>query len=913
MGRFERGRDGESSTGGTKRMFARSALVGAAVAWVVLLALPAHAAVTAQIQGTTLVVTGDSANDQIALRLQGGVPGNLQVDVGDNGTADFTFDRSLFDHITVNAGAGADALRIDQTNGGFTDTEITTLNGGNGADTLIGGFGMETLMGGGGPDFIDGNTGNDVALMGAGADTFNWDPGDTNDTIEGQGGADTLRFNGANIAETIEVSANGGRLRFTRNIASVVMDTDDVEKVLFNASGGADVVMVHDLAGTDVTGVTVDLGTPIGTTGGDGAVDTVTAEGTSGPDTVGFGVVPGGSTVTGFAATTTVVNGEIANDALAVNTLGGADQASSSPLGAMPLRVNFDGGTETDTYQANDTNDPHTFSVTANGSFAFVSGDGATGVNVLAEDVVLSMFGGNDTTFATGNLITLTDLTIDGGKGADTLNGGNDADVILGGDGNDFTDGNQGEDTVFLGTGADTFNWDPGDSNDVVEGQDGTDTLRFNGANIGEHFDAAANGGRLRFFRDIANVTMDTDDVEKVLVNATGGADVVTVHDMTGTDVTGVTVDLGTPIGTTGGDGAVDTVTAEGAAGLDVVGFGAVAGGVSVTGLAATTTVLNGELANDALTVNTLAGNDQASSAPLGALPLRINFDGGTETDTYRADDTNDPHTFSVSANGTAAFVSGDGATGVNVIAENVVLRMFGGNDSTFAVGNLAPLTHLIIDGGKGADTLNGGNGQDTILGSEGNDFIDGNQGDDTAFLGTGADTFNWNPGDANDVVEGQDGTDTLRFNGAAIGEHFDVAANGGRLRFFRDIANIVMDTDDVEKVLVNALGGADTVLVHDLAGTDVTLVTVDLAGTLGGASGDAAADAVTHEGTNGVDNFVVSGNTANGVSSTGVTAGVKILTPEFANDRLNVDTLAGADTVDSSGLAPNTIQLFVI
>lgn len=44
----------------------------------------------------------------------------------------------------------------------------------------------------------------------------------------------------------------------------------------------------------------------------------------------------------------------------------------------------------------------------------------------------------------------------------------------------------------------------------------------------------------------------------------------------------------------------------------------------------------------------------------------------------------------------------------------------------------------------------------------------------------------------------------------------------------------------------------------------------------------------------------------------TGLAAAVKITHPEVANDRLDVNTLAGADTVDSSGLAPGLIQLFV-
>ena len=58
------------------------------------------------------------------------------------------------------------------------------------------------------------------------------------------------------------------------------------------------------------------------------------------------------------------------------------------------------------------------------------------------------------------------------------------------------------------------FQWDPGDGSDTVEGQDGTDTMLFNGSNIGEVFDASANGGRLRFTRNVGAIVMDANDVE---------------------------------------------------------------------------------------------------------------------------------------------------------------------------------------------------------------------------------------------------------------------------------------------------------------------------------------------------------------------------------------------------------------
>ena len=177
--------------------------------------------------------------------------------------------------------------------------------------------------------------------------------------------------------------------------------------------------------------------------------------------------------------------------------------------------------------------------------------------------------------------------------------------------------------------------------------------------------------------------------------------------------------------------------------------------------------------------------------------------------------------------------------------------------------------------------------------------------------MGAGDDTFIWDPGDGSDTVEGQAGTDTLLFNGSNANENIDISANGSRVRFFRDIANVTMDLNDVEHVHFNALGGADTITVNDLTGTDVTQVTLDLAATLGGATGDGQADRVIVNGTAGIDNITVAGNAAE-VSVAGLAATVSITHAEFANDRLEINTLAGADTVNSAGLAPNVIQLFV-
>ncbi len=175
--------------------------------------------------------------------------------------------------------------------------------------------------------------------------------------------------------------------------------------------------------------------------------------------------------------------------------------------------------------------------------------------------------------------------------------------------------------------------------------------------------------------------------------------------------------------------------------------------------------------------------------------------------------------------------------------------------------------------------------------------------------MGAGDDFFQWDPGDGSDTVEGQAGTDTMLFNGSGQNEIFDLSANGGRLRFFRDLGNIVMDLNDVEVVDLNALGGADTITVNDLSGTDVVEFNIDLAGVLGGVTGDWQADTVIVNGTNGDDVVVVAGD-ASGVAVLGLAAQVNISNAEAALDRLVVNALVGDDAVDASGLATNAIQL---
>ena len=117
------------------------------------------------------------------------------------------------------------------------------------------------------------------------------------------------------------------------------------------------------------------------------------------------------------------------------------------------------------------------------------------------------------------------------------LRGGDGDDLLLGGNGDDLIDGNRGADTARMGAGNDHFQWDPGDGTDVVDGQSGHRRAGLQRAPTRARTSrvSAAADRHVTVTRNIANISMDLANVEAWSVRTLGGADNVTINDLSGT------------------------------------------------------------------------------------------------------------------------------------------------------------------------------------------------------------------------------------------------------------------------------------------------------------------------------------------------------------------------------------------
>lgn len=117
------------------------------------------------------------------------------------------------------------------------------------------------------------------------------------------------------------------------------------------------------------------------------------------------------------------------------------------------------------------------------------------------------------------------------------------------------------------------------------------------------------------------------------------------------------------------------------------------------------------------------------------------------------------------------------------------------------------------ITGGDGADALEGSPDVDAIDGGAGDDVITGKAGADTLAGGAGDDQFVWQNGHGSDIVDGGDGEDESRINGATAAELYTVTVVDGRVRVDRSSPGVFFVSHaTVEHVALRTYGGNDTI-----------------------------------------------------------------------------------------------------
>lgn len=192
---------------------------------------------------------------------------------------------------------------------------------------------------------------------------------------------------------------------------------------------------------------------------------------------------------------------------------------------------------------------------------------------------------------------------LEGGLGANELIGGNGNDLLLGGPGTnvmqglagqdrlvagpqgDWMDGGggddqiaagEGDDTIFGNRGNDQVAWEPGDGNPRVDGGSGTDTFSLLGSQQTDQFvlntAAPASGFEVVWNVDLGEPSLERQvlaaSVERHDAQGRGGADVVTLNEVTNSSIQHIYVDTGDLLDL---DNAVDHVTMNATAGPDLL------------------------------------------------------------------------------------------------------------------------------------------------------------------------------------------------------------------------------------------------------------------------------------------------------------------------------------------------------
>jgi Ca2+-binding RTX toxin-like protein len=396
----------------------------------------------------------------------------------------------------IRGGLGDDEIKFINSVAGDFNSPFNIIDGGAGADDIIGSNGRDFITGAAGDDTIDAAGGDDFVL-GDQADIFQAsvviDPlgndgaddltgGTGEDILIGGGGQDKLVGGGGDDL----ILGDGGQINFTNNLTNENTLFSNVRALHLGGVTGADALgegVADEIFGDDEAGSETgdDI---IFASGGNDWVDAG-----KGADVVfggaGFDDIFGGDGPD-------LLFGDVGSILAAVTPLSNSDALTQV---AKKIGLAADGAG--DTISGGEDND---LIFAASGNDTVDAGGG--------DDLV---FGGAGADF------------IEGGAGNDDLRGESQGDIIYGDDvagsetGNDIINGGTGPDLVFGGLGDDVIISTKG--SDIVNAGEGSDTYRVNLA-----------GGTTTSFIDIIDGGTGASEVDRLEVNGTDRADTILIR-----------------------------------------------------------------------------------------------------------------------------------------------------------------------------------------------------------------------------------------------------------------------------------------------------------------------------------------------------------------------------------------------
>ncbi len=823
-------------------------------------------AINVAVGGTpsTIDVDGTAVGDNIGVT----TPAAGRVDVAGLAYQVSLNGVSLTDILTINGGAGDDTIKANAGvegqigivfNGDEGDDFLSadaTLNGGAGNDTLVGGAGADTLNGGDGNDILDGGEGDDAVNGDAGDDTILVSNGV--DTVAGGADFDTIVYQGTAAGDTLGLT--GGAAIAVSGLKTGTINNTTIDRIEVLGLGGADTITIGLTGAYEVF---VDAAAGNDTVNAAAATSNLTILGGDGDDTLTGGA--GNDSIDGGAGNDTLVGGA-GND-----TINGGAGNDSITGGAGTDSLDGGDGTDTFTWSAGEGSDTVVGGGDGADSLIFNGSAAANVIGLVAasnhlnvtlgaitvdtvgiEHVQVNGLAGGDT-ITVGDLTTtaLTSLSIALGGGADsvTVNGRNTADnlaVSTAGAGLVSVEGLAYDVDLTGAAVADLL---------TVNGNNGNDTLKAN-ADVDTQIGIVLNGNAGDDYLS-ADATLNGGDGNDTLEGG-AGADFIN------------------------GDAGDDTIIFNAGAGLDTINGG---DGFDIF-------LVNANGANNTIAVSQTAVTVDGNTETLAVSNLelfQVNSLGGNDTVTVTLT--------SVAGN----IDAGSGNDIVNGSAATAALTIFGGDgEDTLTGGSVADEIH----GGSGNDLITGLGGIDFEYGDAGNDtFGPGDAGADFLFGSEGADTFNWQPGDGSDSIQGGDDQgDVLNFLGSAAADAFLLSSsptNPSHLNVKLGAATV--DTAGVDQVIISALAGADSVTVLDLTKTEVKSLNIDL-----GAAGEA--DAVTLNGRVTGDDIGVDAPVVGTLNVQGLSYDVNITSTVALEDTLTINGNAGDDTIKANVLVENSV-----